>query len=164
MHFPKGESMKVEIFVIDCETASNRVLLSLPAVIGRGNDTDLVIAHPEVSRQHCRLFHFQNTVHIQDLNSLNGTVVAGRKIKNAESPILPEEIFSIGPVQFQIRYRRQDISNSEVSGSSRKSKNGTALSGGSNSASSLSLSAHSASNQSLSLGASSVKMRKRAVK
>lgn len=160
--------MKVEIFVIDCETTSNRVRLSLPAVIGRGNDTDLVIAHPEVSRRHCRLFLFQNTVHIQDLNSLNGTVVAGRKIQNAESPILPEEYFSIGPVQFQIRYRRQDISYSETSGSSRKAKSGTSVSCGSNSASSLSQSAHSASNQAsnqaLSCGASSVKFRRKSGK
>lgn len=125
----KGIAMKVELFVIDCETSSNRISLTLPAVIGRGNDADLVVAHPEVSRKHCRLFSFQNSLHVQDLNSLNGTTVAGRKIQNAQSAILPDEIFSVGPVQFRVKYQRSEVPNSEISGStSRKSRNSFAAS------------------------------------
>ncbi|MDO4628047.1 MAG: FHA domain-containing protein [Planctomycetia bacterium] len=116
--------MKVDLRVIDCETNSNLVTLSLPAVIGRGDNADLVIAHPEVSRQHCRLFWYQNAVHIQDLRSLNGTVVAGRRIQNAESSIMPEENFTVGPVQFRISYNRQDNSVSEMSGSSARRTRG----------------------------------------
>ncbi len=115
--------MKVELRVIDCETNNNRVTLFLPAVIGRSENADLVVAHPEVSRQHCRLFCYQNTVHIQDLNSLNGTIVAGRRIQNAESGIMPEENFIVGPVQFQISYNRQE-NVSEMSGSSARRAHG----------------------------------------
>lgn len=112
--------MKVELQVIDCETNSNRVALNLPAVIGRGEDADLVIAHPEVSRQHCRIFWYQNAVHVQDLRSLNGTIISGRRIHNSESIILPDETFIVGPVQFRITYSRQESSSSEISNSTSR--------------------------------------------
>ena len=114
--------MKIELFVVDCETDSSRVLLTLPAVIGRGNDADLVVEHPEVSRHHCRLFWFQNAVHIQDLRSLNGTIVGSRRIQNSESPIQPNETFTVGPVQFQINYSPQEVPASDVSGSTSRSR------------------------------------------
>ena len=114
--------MKIELFVVDCETDSSRVLLTLPAVIGRGNDADLVVEHPEVSRHHCRLFWFQNAVHIQDLRSLNGTIVGSKRIQNSESPIQPNETFTVGPVQFQISYSPQEVPASDVSGSTSRSR------------------------------------------
>lgn len=114
--------MKIELFVVDCETDSSRVLLTLPAVIGRGNDADLVVEHPEVSRHHCRLFWFQNAVHIQDLGSLNGTIVGTRRIQNSESPIQPDETFTVGPVQFQVNYSPQEVPASDVSGSTSRSR------------------------------------------
>ena len=114
--------MKIELFVVDCETDSSRVLLTLPAIIGRGNDADLVVEHPEVSRHHCRLFWFQNAVHIQDLRSLNGTIVGSKRIQNSESPIQPNETFTVGPVQFQIKYSPQEVPASDVSGSTSRSR------------------------------------------
>ncbi len=115
--------MKVELYVVDCETGSNRIVLSLPAILGRGNDADLIINHPEVSRRHCRIFSFQNMVHIQDMNSLNGTIVSGNRIQNTETAIHPEETFSVGPVLFRISYHRQAAAYSDISGStSRKSR------------------------------------------
>jgi len=114
--------MKIELYVIDCETNSSRVVLTLPAVIGRGDDADLVVAHPEVSRHHCRLFWYQNTVHIQDLRSLNGTVVGSRRIQNSESVIQPNETFTVGPVQFRIKYNRQEAPATDFSGSSSRSR------------------------------------------
>lgn len=116
--------MKVELFVLDCDSASSRITLNLPAIIGRGDNADLVIAHPEVSRQHCRLFWYRDTVHIQDLKSLNGTTIAGRIISNAESPILPEEHFSVGPVQFRISYSKQDFSTPDPTGSTARRARG----------------------------------------
>ena len=114
--------MKIELFVIGCETDSSRVLLTLPAVIGRGNDADLVVEHPEVSRHHCRLFWYQNSVHIQDLRSLNGTIIGSRRIQNSESPIQPNETFTVGPVPFRIQYSRQEVPANDFSGSSSRSR------------------------------------------
>ncbi len=117
--------MKVELFVLDCDSASSRIELTLPAIVGRGENADLIIAHPEVSRQHCRLFWFRNSVHIQDLKSLNGTNVAGRLIANAESVIQPEEHFTVGPVQFRISYSKQDASCSDPTGSTARRTHGS---------------------------------------
>ncbi|MBE6424615.1 MAG: FHA domain-containing protein [Thermoguttaceae bacterium] len=117
--------MKVELYVVDCETGSNRIVLSLPAILGRGNDADLIINHPEVSRRHCRIFAFQNVVHIQDLNSLNGTLVSGNRIQNTETTIHPEETFSVGPVLFRISYHRQMTAYSDISGSTSRKTRGS---------------------------------------
>ena len=127
--------MKIELFVVDCETDSSRVLLNLPAIIGRGNDADLVVAHPEVSRHHCRIFCHQNEVHIQDLRSLNGTIVGSRLIQNSESLIKPNETFTVGPVQFRINYSPQEVSAADFSGSTSRSRmRGTSTSTNSGSA------------------------------
>ncbi|MBQ6107783.1 MAG: FHA domain-containing protein, partial [Thermoguttaceae bacterium] len=85
--------------------------------------------HPEVSRHHCRLFCHQNEVHIQDLRSLNGTIVGTRLIQNSESLIKPNETFTVGPVQFRINYSPQEISSNDFSGSTSRSRSNSTNSG-----------------------------------
>ncbi|MDO4569911.1 MAG: FHA domain-containing protein [Planctomycetia bacterium] len=104
--------MNVELKVVDSQTDKECVTLALPATIGRGGSVDLVIAHKEVSRKHCRLFLYRDAVHIQDLQSLNGTYVEGKYLSNAETTILPGQCFTVGPVSFQILYSRPDTSSS----------------------------------------------------
>lgn len=48
--------------------------------IGKGDNNDIVVHHPTVSRTHCRIFYECNTLWIEDLNSSNGTQVNGEKI------------------------------------------------------------------------------------
>lgn len=105
--------MKVNLKVVDCKVDRDRVTLELPATLGRGNTCDLVIVHREISRQHCRLFVHKNLVHIQDLQSLNGTCIAERTISNAEVAIHPGEHFKIGPVTFEIDYLVEPSSSSQ---------------------------------------------------
>ena len=48
--------------------------------IGRKPDNDLVIDHPAVSGNHCRISLQSGTYFIEDLNSTNGTLVNDKKI------------------------------------------------------------------------------------
>ncbi|MDO4585286.1 MAG: FHA domain-containing protein [Planctomycetia bacterium] len=105
--------MKVNLKVVDCKVDRDEVTLELPATLGRGNTCDLVIVHREISRQHCRLFVHKNFVHIQDLQSLNGTSVGERTISNAEIAIRPGERFKIGPITFEIDYLVEPSSSSQ---------------------------------------------------
>ncbi|MEE2751884.1 MAG: FHA domain-containing protein [Myxococcota bacterium] len=50
-------------------------------VIGRGDDSGLLLPNVSVSRQHARVVVDAAGVHIQDLNSANGTLVNGQKIE-----------------------------------------------------------------------------------
>ncbi len=54
-----------------------------PLVIGRGQDAQLVLADPEVSRRHARLETQNGTVFVRDLDSSNGTFLNGRRLTSA---------------------------------------------------------------------------------
>ncbi len=96
--------MRVRLKAIDCKTDQPEVEVTLPATLGRGDRSDLVIAHPEVSRQHCRLFEYRGVVHLQDMRSLNGTFTGGQRLSQQEVQLLPGETFMVGPVKFIIDY------------------------------------------------------------
>lgn len=55
-------------------------LNELPMLIGRSATCGLTLAHPSVSRNHCRLWREHNQIWIEDLGSTNRTRVNGRTI------------------------------------------------------------------------------------
>ncbi|MDO4575186.1 MAG: FHA domain-containing protein [Planctomycetia bacterium] len=112
--------MKVELQVVGCKVDRENVSLALPATIGRGTSADLVIAHREVSRKHCRLFVYKDLVHVQDLQSMNGTYVNGHHLQNAEMVIMPGERFSVGPVTFEIQYHKAELTPSTNGSTARR--------------------------------------------
>lgn len=52
-------------------------------VLGRELDVQIVVDDDSVSRQHCRLFRQGRVWYVQDLNSTNGTYVAGKPVTTA---------------------------------------------------------------------------------
>jgi pSer/pThr/pTyr-binding forkhead associated (FHA) protein len=66
------------------ETEGERIEVTCPvALVGRHSDADLRIAHPEISRRHCR-FAFEDGVwRVRDLQSLNGVVLNNAPIVEA---------------------------------------------------------------------------------
>ncbi|MBB5871421.1 putative peptide zinc metalloprotease protein [Allocatelliglobosispora scoriae] len=58
--------------------------------IGRTNDNDLVLDDPSVSRRHARIVRGPGGFAIEDLNSFNGTTVAGRTL-HGDIATLPDE-------------------------------------------------------------------------
>lgn len=118
--------MNIKLEVIDCKTDHQTVELFLPATLGRGERSDLVIAHAEVSRRHCRIFEYRGVVHIQDLNSLNGTYVNGQRLSQQEVRVMPGDKFSIGPLKFVVLYEVAQRGGSSAKGAAgRPSQRGS---------------------------------------
>ena len=81
-------------------------------VIGRQSATcDLVVAHPSVSRQHARLTADGMTAVIEDLESTNGTSVAGVSLSKGRAvPLLPGNQLTLGDVRFEVRLAGNEAS------------------------------------------------------
>ena len=95
--------MEAKLVVIGGKANMGEVKLRLPMTIGRGNKADLMISHPTVSREHCRLFEKNGELVVQDNGSSNGTFVDGEKIV-AAVVVQPGQILAIGPLTFRAEY------------------------------------------------------------
>ncbi len=72
-------------------------------VIGRSKDfADIVVAEDGVSRHHAALIFASGEFFIEDLNSTNGTRLAGTRVRR--SRLEPETLVSIGSVSFKLRW------------------------------------------------------------
>ena len=94
--------MKVTLTVTSGRATKESVTINLPASIGRSRAADLPIAHTLISRAHCRIEERDGLAMLYDEGSLNGTYLGRNRI--ASAPLLPESIFSIGPLSFRIDY------------------------------------------------------------
>lgn len=73
------------------------------AVIGRGRGNAVRIPSAAVSRRHCRLLLRDGLVTVEDLDSINGTFLNGRRIKDAQI-VRPGDRLEVGPVRFVVEY------------------------------------------------------------
>lgn len=76
-------------------------LKSLPATVGRGQDASLVIQHRKLSRLHCRFYLSDESLHVRDLGSTNGTAVNGVLAMGAQALQVGDHV-SLGGVVFQV--------------------------------------------------------------
>ena len=70
-----------------------------PTVIGRSNQSDIKLLDSKISRRHCLLELVEADWKIQDLDSLNGTYVSGKPVK--EAVLQGGEHIRIGHTVFQ---------------------------------------------------------------
>jgi len=75
----------------------SEVLHSENVVIGRAAEVDLILAHPEVSRRHCRILFESESWFVEDLGSQRGTAVNGSRI-SGRTPLKNGDQIQIGPV------------------------------------------------------------------
>ncbi len=94
--------MEVTLTVIRGKVSRSEIACHPPAVVGRSREADLTIAHPMISRQHCELYEIDGLLMVRDLGSLNGTLVGDQRV--VESPLRPDDQFTVGPITFQVRY------------------------------------------------------------
>jgi predicted component of type VI protein secretion system len=98
------ESMlQAKLVVVGGDAKAAEISLALPTIIGRGRDVTLTLPHPLVSRLHCELFEKNGTLHVRDLESLNGTYVDNRRIEGT-SELRPDQLLTIGNVTFRAIY------------------------------------------------------------
>jgi hypothetical protein len=68
------------------------------AVIGRGDDTDLQLSHPLVSRRHAEIsLADDGSFHVRDLGSRNGTAVNDEPLHDASCEVSGEVRLQVGP-------------------------------------------------------------------
>lgn len=68
--------------------------------IGRSSECSFVVKDLSVSRFHAELHVNQDSVHVKDLDSLNGTFVSGLRIKEAE--VKPGHSLTFGNAKFRL--------------------------------------------------------------
>jgi hypothetical protein len=94
--------MDAKLVVVGGKASKGPISLKLPTIIGRSREAELTVAHPMVSRQHCKLFEVDGLLKIRDLGSLNGTFVGKEKVTEAD--LYPEAQFTVGPLTFRVEY------------------------------------------------------------
>jgi pilus assembly protein CpaF len=96
--------MNVRLIV---EQGKKRTVIPLrppQAILGRAKGNTVRIPSAEVSRRHCRLILQDGLVTVEDLDSINGTFLNGRRIKEAEV-VRPGDGLDVGPVHFVLDYQ-----------------------------------------------------------
>ncbi len=73
---------------------------SLPAVIGRSGDADILLDDRWVSRWHCKLLISDGQLVVLDLGSKHGTWLNGKAI--SESPLHSGDVLTVGLSAFSI--------------------------------------------------------------
>lgn len=73
------------------------------AVVGRAHGNAVRIPSAEVSRRHCRLIVKDGGVSVEDMDSVNGTFLNGKKLSSTQ-PVYPGDKIDIGPVSFTVEY------------------------------------------------------------
>lgn len=71
-------------------------LVSSMVTVGRDPMADIVIADPEVSRQHARLSRTAEGYEIQDLGSTNGTFIDGQRLTGDAVPLQSGQAINMG--------------------------------------------------------------------
>jgi pSer/pThr/pTyr-binding forkhead associated (FHA) protein len=82
--------------------APNITIRHLPCVIGRSTGCDYRINDPMISRTHCELSLREGQVWVQDLHSLNGTRIDGKRLLGPES-VTDGARLQLGPFTFVMR-------------------------------------------------------------
>jgi pSer/pThr/pTyr-binding forkhead associated (FHA) protein len=72
-----------------------------PFVIGRRSDNDCILALAFVSRRHCQFTWIDGQVHVQDLESYNGTFVNGKRA-TSPLPVVHGDEVTLGPCSFRV--------------------------------------------------------------
>ncbi|MGD8603648.1 MAG: FHA domain-containing protein [Anaerolineales bacterium] len=72
-------------------------------VIGRGEEADLIILDPEISRMHARFKRHEEHYILEDLRSANGTWINDAKVEGRQL-LLPGDRLRLGKTELIIRY------------------------------------------------------------
>jgi predicted component of type VI protein secretion system len=78
-------------------------LTTKETIIGRRQDCGLCIPSSEVSRRHCVLTIEADKLSVEDLDSVNGTLVNGKRI-TARQALRSGDRLAVGPIQFLVEF------------------------------------------------------------
>lgn len=101
---------------LDLDTKANTNILSKlkqkgVVYIGRGNEADIILDHPTISRLHAMVEKKgENAYIIKDLGSTNGTFLNGSRISGS-APFTEQDIVFIGRFKLTLTGAAKDLSN-----------------------------------------------------
>jgi hypothetical protein len=72
-------------------------------VLGRAQDSDIVLSVPEVSRHHALIVRRDNEVLLSDFGSANGTKLNGTRLDREAVAVVPGDRISFGDTEFTFR-------------------------------------------------------------
>jgi pSer/pThr/pTyr-binding forkhead associated (FHA) protein len=108
-----GTQVKVKLVAISGSAPGAEFEISTPATLGRGREIELTFKHPQISREHCRIFESDDGhLMIEDLGSTNGTCVNEATIAGPTS-IKPGDTIEIGKLAFRLFQLRMPHENSD---------------------------------------------------
>ena len=79
---------------------------------GRADTCELVVDHKSVSHHHCVLSIQDGTILVRDLDSSNGTLINGQKIK--KGTLQNGDVLSVGAIRFQVSIVREEDTNIQL--------------------------------------------------
>jgi hypothetical protein len=92
---------KYKLALVPVENPEKRLrLIRVGNLAGRNPACDLAISHPSISRQHCLLLLTERGLHVNDLDTTNGTRVNGIALK--EGYVNVGDKLTIGHVHFMV--------------------------------------------------------------
>ena len=100
--------MSVRLACIDAAPSSGNVDLSeFPATIGRGDEASVSIRDTWASRVHCRLEVSDGELWVEDLDSVNGTLVNGELV--TRQALNSGDQLTVGITTFKVTWSRQRL-------------------------------------------------------
>lgn len=99
----KSGSSKQRVMKLKCEET----------IVGRRPDCDLRIPSNDVSRRHCLLSIHDGCLNVEDLDSVNGTFLNGRKITGRQI-VMPGDLLQIGPICFVAEYEMNQATRANL--------------------------------------------------
>jgi serine/threonine protein kinase len=92
---------------LESETTGEKIELKRPTnVIGRSSDCDVVIKKPDVSKRHCRILLRSGGAMIEDLDSVNGTLVNDKQVTRRK--LANGDVVTIADYSFRVRLVLRD--------------------------------------------------------
>ena len=86
----------IDLHIIYEDGRKQRLQQAVPFVIGRGMECEVRLLHWRIARKHLKVTKSEDGYQVDDLGSLNGSRVNGRKLLR-HAPILETDEFVIGP-------------------------------------------------------------------
>ena len=87
---------------LDEQDPETRIAITkLPFIIGRSVRNNFQLRNPDISRRHVIIHADNGALIIEDLNSANGTLLNGKRIKTAQ--IYPDDLVQLGSAMFIFR-------------------------------------------------------------
>ncbi len=91
----------MDLLIVYEDGRRERMQHTVPFTLGRGIECEARVSHWRVARRHLRVTKSQDGYQVEDMGSLYGTRVNGRKF-SIHSPVMESDEFIVGPCMIRL--------------------------------------------------------------